>query len=45
MSGYQHLLVLLFAVMKDFRSLRDILMSVNTDARYLAHAGGHPSLS
>jgi len=38
-DGFQHLLVLLFAVFKNYRSLREILTGVNTEARHLRHAG------
>ena len=38
-DGFQHLLVLLFAVFKNYRSLREILTGVNTEARHLWHAG------
>ena len=38
-DGFQHLLVLLFAVFKNYKSLREILTGVNTEARHLWHAG------
>ncbi|PWK83544.1 DUF4372 domain-containing protein, partial [Hallerella porci] len=38
-DGFQHLLVLLFAVFKNYSSLREILTGVNTEARHLWHAG------
>ena len=37
-DGFQHLLVLLFAVFKNYKSLREILTGVNTEARHLWHA-------
>jgi hypothetical protein len=38
-DGVQHLLVLLFAIFKKYKSLREILTGVNTEARHLWHAG------
>ena len=38
-DGFQHLLVLLFAVFKNYKSLREILTGVNSESRHLGHAG------
>ena len=38
-DGFQHLLVLLYAILRNYRSLREILTGVNSESRHLGHAG------